>query len=82
MADRGDKLPPSVAASMSLFLGQPLNSTLIPGNIMGNQAVVGGQQPMAQPQAVKPSQAGLKGLDKLSQSVATPAQQRSIHRSK
>lgn len=73
------KLPYQTAYGLSLFLGIPLTSSLQPENILANQNLLPSLPPQP-PQAVKPSQQGLKNLGEVSKAASTPSQARQLNR--
>lgn len=88
---KGQTIPYKTIIGMSMFTGMPLNASLLPQNIVSNQGggVGMGQQQSAAPGAssqqtgasVKPSQTGLKNLDKLAQQTMTGPQARALDKS-
>lgn len=66
-------IPPKRLQTLSLFLDAPLQSYLMPQNMRANQSL--SMPPQEAPQA-SVSQTGLKNLDKISQSAASPQQAR------
>lgn len=79
---KGDMVPYTQRLQLSLFLGQPLDSTMTPSAIIAAQSKP--QQSQNQPsegQSSKPpAAASVKGLDKLSQMSTTPVQSRAASR--
>lgn len=86
---KGEKIPYTTRIGLSMFLGQPLDSTLTPSAIQTMQAV-GAAQPTQQPgqQPVMPKGAAPKGvksspaLQKMPNLFQTPAQAKELHRSR
>jgi hypothetical protein len=78
---KGQTIPYSTRIGMSLFMGQPMDSTLSPMAIMSNQPHPEPQQaPNGGSQARAPAASSMKGLDKLPTSYMTPGQTREQHR--
>lgn len=67
------RMPYKTKMSMSLFMGQPLESSLKPANIMAAQPQMAAQQPLATP-------ARSDKLSKLPNTYATPQQSREMSR--
>jgi len=70
--DRGETIPYRFVPALSMFLQQPLESSILPGNIMANQNI----GLMSQPQPAAPSASSVKELANRSQSTMTPSQTR------
>lgn len=82
------KIPYQTRMGLSIFLGQPLDSTLTPQAIQSSQAPQSGktqdqkeQQATQNPGAVRPSQQGVQSLNKLPGAYRTGAQARETERS-
>ncbi len=75
---KGNTVPYKLRQSMSLFLGQPLDSTMIPANMQSIQSMFAQHKPMTPAQPGKPSRS--KGspskLTKISSNLQTPEQAR------
>lgn len=80
---KGEIIPYGTRMGLSLFLGQPLDSTMTPSAIMAaqgaNQASNQKREAQEQPQRA-PSAASMKGLSKLPATAQTPGQQREAAR--
>lgn len=80
MMETGESVPYATRMGMSLFLAQPLDSTMTPQAIQATQLA---SAPQENPQAqVKPSPTGMKDLPKMVQGYQTPGQARQAARSK
>lgn len=79
---KGGTIPYQTRLGMSMFLAQPLDSTMQPASIIAAQMVGQPQGPPA-PQGgqPKPSKKGEEGLSKLAQTYQTPSQKREQSRS-
>lgn len=80
---RKEEIPYQTKIGLSLFLGQPLDSTMTPQAIMAIQARH--MSPTARPEgtdqpARAPSASSMKGMSKLPASAQTPGQQREMSR--
>lgn len=76
---KGEAVPYATRIGLSMFLGQPLDSTMTPTAIMMNQP-----QPAPQPNPAPgkpPSASSMKGLSKLPTSYMTPGQARAQEKS-
>lgn len=75
---KGDAVPYRTKMGLSLFAGQPLDSTMTPQSIVAAQPKPPAhQQPQGSPQQGKPPAASsTKGLGKMAQSYSTPEQSR------
>lgn len=76
------QIPYNTRLQLGLFLGQPLDSSMTPQSILSIQ---GGMQSQAAPESAQqvskpPSQASMKGLQKLPQSYQTPGQAGAMRR--
>lgn len=71
--DKGTAIPYKTKMALSLFLGQPLDSTMTPMAIMAAQPSPQ-QQPQQQGGSKPPSYNSVKGLDSLAKGARTPAQ--------
>lgn len=69
MKEKDKEIPYVTKMGVSLFLGQPLDSSMSPESIMQNQPMIQNQE-MSQDK-VRPSQKGLSGLDKMSDMYST-----------
>jgi hypothetical protein len=73
-----EQIPYKTRLGISMFLGQPLDSTMTPSGIMAAQP-----KPMMQPHpGVKPTATGMQKLAKMGAETATPGQQRQMSRVK
>lgn len=78
--EKGNEIPYKTSMALSLFMGQPMDSSLMPNNIQANQASnVPPQPPMPPGKHKSPPQSGLKNLSTLSQAAATPQQARDLN---
>ncbi len=77
--DTDEPIPYKTKMGMSLFLGKPLDSTMIPEAIIAAQPVPQ-QQPQQQPSGKKPTESSAKAMNKVSQAAMTPTQARSAER--
>lgn len=77
---KGGSIPYQTTLGLSAYLGQPLESSILPYNIIANQSVGGSssQQQQMQPGAFKRTG---KGMDKLPRPYATTSQARELNRS-
>lgn len=74
---KGDLVPYRTRQTLSMFLGQPLDSTLTPQSIQAAQAVFApAQPPQSQQGAPQPKKGNLSKLGKASQSLQTASQAR------
>jgi hypothetical protein len=78
--DKSEPIPYRTKMGLSLFLGQPMDSTMIPQAIMAAQPQPQ-QQPTPQTSGKKPTAASAKSMDKATQSTMTPQQNRAAQRS-
>lgn len=82
--EKGTLIPYKTRMGLSLFLGQPMDSTMTPAGIQGAQMqFMRGQQAPNQDQtgvSKPPSQASMKGMSNIPQSYQTPEQQRQAAR--
>ncbi len=76
---KGESIPYSTRLSLSLFLGQALDSTMIPSAIMANQPKSNAPQPQNQ-QGHSGSKHSMKPLDKLQSIYQTQGQAREVNR--
>lgn len=77
---KGDMVPYKTRIGLSLFLGQPMDSTMTPSAILAAQPLSPPQnQPQGQP-GKPPAASSVKGLSKLSTSYQTPNQSREAKR--
>lgn len=79
-----EPIPYKTKMGMSMFLGQPLDSTMTPAGLMAIQSTAMAQrqdQQQAMPQASKPK-GSMKALDKYAQSSMTPDQARQAQKLK
>lgn len=76
--DKGIAIPYKTRMGLSMFLGQPLDSTLTPMGILSAQPKDGGasRQPAMGSATQAPPASSMKGMDKLPNQYRTPAQAR------
>lgn len=72
----GKTVPYKTRIGLSMFLGQPLDSSMQPQSIMSAQGLGNQQQQQAVPQQGKVTQSGLNKLSKLPENYMTPQQNR------
>lgn len=84
MVHNGENIPYKTRLGLSIFMMQPLDSTMLPSSIMAAQMVSspqkGGENQQQSPQK-PPAASSVKGLSKMPQSYQTPGQAREAERS-
>lgn len=83
MVDKGEDIPYKTRLGLSIFLMQPLDSTMLPASIMAAQIQSpheSGDNEQQSPQK-PPAASSVKGLSKMPQSYQTPGQAREAERS-
>lgn len=84
MVHKDEKIPYETRMGLSLFLGQPLDSTMLPQSIMALQPSMAQQQQSMMPmqgQAAQGRQSGsMKNINKLSVQALTPGQARMVQK--
>jgi hypothetical protein len=80
--NKGEAVPYRTRQGLSLFMGQPLDSTMTPQAIMAAQPVTAAQPDQGGQAQKKPSEASMTGMQKLGQTYQTPAQYRESARAK
>lgn len=83
MVHKNEEIPYQTRMGLSLFLGQPLDSTMMPSSIMALQPKIAEQQQQAQAQIMgqTPVQGrSLKDINKLSTQALTPGQARIVEK--
>lgn len=80
---KGDTIPYQSRLGLSVFLGQPMDSTMTPGSIIAAQMASSGK-PSEQPQdgSKPPPSSSVKGLGKMAESYQTPGQSRAADKIK
>lgn len=81
VSNNGETVPYKTRMGLSLFLEEPLDSTMTPESIMAAQATMPGAQPQEQDIPQAQNKTTVKNAEKLAGSTATPGQQREIARS-
>lgn len=76
---KGETIPYKTRMGLSIFLDQPLDSTMTQQSIMANQLSKNVVTPSEQP---KPTQNGMNKLSKLSATYATPGQARMLEKTR
>ncbi len=77
---KGDTVPYTQRLQLSLFLGQPLDSTMTPAAIIAAQPHPAQNQPQQSPPGKPPASSSVKGLGKMAQMAQTPGQTRQAAR--
>lgn len=72
---KGDSVPYKTRIGLSMFTGQPMDSTFLPQNIIATQPLPQ-QPPVSQPQPGQKAKGSPKALDKMAGEYKTPAQNR------
>lgn len=79
---KGGVVPYKTRIGLSLFMGQPLDSTLTPNSIRAAQPKTPSATPQSNPNAPQPGRShSLKNIGKIANGVATPGQAREAQRS-
>lgn len=73
---KGNTIPYTTRLSIATFMGQPLDSTMLPSNIIAAQSIGTPQQQQPTPQGGKLNQGAAKGLNKVAESYQTSTQKR------
>lgn len=75
---KGNEIPYKTRMGLSIFLGQPLDSTMMPMSIINAQPKAGQQQPESdrQPAGKPPTEASMKGIQKVPNQYRTPGEAR------
>lgn len=77
---KGKMISYGTRMSLSLFMGQPMDSTLMPESVMQIQSQFQPPQPQEAPKgSIKPTQGGMKNLNKLGQMQMTDLQAKGMH---
>lgn len=81
MMSKGKPIPYSLKKGLSVFMGQPMDSTLTPMGISSAQPMPTQNPNPQNPVSTKaPASSAMKGLDKLSDQYQTPLQHRALTR--
>lgn len=78
--DKGYNIPYKTKLGMSIFMGQPLESSMQPNSISAAQATFARPQPQQQPMKA-PSEAKMNGLNKMPGLAQLPSQAREAYKS-